>query len=234
MNPAFAGNTFGPKIALNYRNQWPNLPFAYVTYNASYDQFFRKYNSGIGVSILSDDAGRGIYQTNKLAFDYAYAINLGQNNFIKIGIEPGISQTRLNWNKLVFADQINGETGVVTPGGSNLPGTEVEPDNTNKIFFDLGVGGVYYNPNFYIGTSVKHLTAPDIQFIASGKTQSIRGVPLRVSAHIGGQIYLPSLNIRRNKAYFAPQLLYTHQGAFDQFIVGGSLDIGVITFGSWF
>ena len=234
LNPAFTGNTFGPKVALNYRNQWPNLPQAYVTYAASYDQFFKKYNSGFGMSILSDNAGRGIFTTNKIALDYAYAINLGKDNYVKIGIEPSVTQSRLNWNKLVFGDQINGENGTITPGGSNLPGFENEPDNTNRVFFDFGVGGLYYNKTFYVGGSVKHLTAPDVQLIESGKSASIRGVPLRVSAHAGAQFYVPSLNIKRNKAYFAPQFMYMYQGPFEQFIVGGSLDIGVTSFGTWF
>lgn len=234
MNPAFTGNTYGPKVSLNYRNQWPELPSAYVTYAASYDQFVRKYNSGFGVNILADDAGQGIYKTNKISFDYAYAIQLNKDHIIKIGIEPSFSQTRLNWNKLVFSDQINGETGVVTPGGSNLPGTEMEPENTNRLYFDFGVGGVYYNPNFYLGFSAKHITAPNLQFIPTGKSESIRGIPLRVSAHLGGQIYVPSLNIKKNKSYFAPQLLYTHQGNADQFIIGGTLDLSVIRFGTWF
>lgn len=234
LNPALTGNTFGPKIAINYRNQWPSLPWAYVSYNASYDQFFKKYNSGFGISVLSDDAGDGIFKTNKISLDYAYAIKISRNNYLKIGLEPTLSQSRLNWSKLIFSDQIDGSTGVVTPGGSNLPGTEIEPDNTNRLFFDFAVGGVYYNPNFYVGASVKHLTAPDIQYINSGKSETIKGIPLRVSAHVGGQIYIPSLNIKKNKAYFAPQLLYTHQGPFNHLILGGNLDIGVLSLGTWF
>lgn len=234
LNPAFTGNTFGPKVAINYRNQWPNLPWAYVTYATSYDQFFKKYNSGIGVSILADDAGNGIFKTNKIAFDYAYAIEVTKNHYVKIGIEPAISQSRLNWDKLIFLDQIDGRTGEVTPGGTNLPGTEMRPESTNRIYFDVGVGGVYYNPVWYVGVSVKHLTAPDIQFIETGKSESIQGVPLRFSLHSGAQFPVSSLNIRRNKAYFAPQVMYMHQGPFDQIIVGGNLDIGVISFGTWF
>lgn len=233
LNPALTGNTFGPKVAINYRNQWPSLSFAYVTYAASYDQFFKKYNSGIGFSVLADDAGQGIYKTNKLAFDYAYSIQLKKDHYIKIGIEPAISQSRLNWDKLVFADQINGESGVITPGGSNLPGTEQRPEVTNKVFFDVGVGGVYYNPIWYLGASVKHLTAPDIRFIETGKAESIRGVPLRLSFHSGAQFPVRAMNIRKNKAYFAPQVMYMHQGPFDQILVGGNMDIGVISFGGW-
>lgn len=41
LNPAFAGNTYTPHIAINYRNQWPSLNQAYVSYSVSYSQFFK-------------------------------------------------------------------------------------------------------------------------------------------------------------------------------------------------
>ncbi len=234
LNPAFAGNTFGPKVAINYRNQWPGLPSAYQTYAASYDQFFNTFNSGIGFAVLADEAGNGVLKTNRASFTYAYAINLGNNQYLKIGIEPSIRQSRINWQKLIFGDQIDNETGAITPGGSNIPGTEVEPDNTNRIYFDVGVGGVYYNKIFYTGFSLKHLNAPDIQFIESGKSESIRGVPVRSSFHAGAQIYTPSLNIRRNKAYISPQILYVYQNPTSQLLIGALLDIGVMSVGSWY
>ncbi len=234
MNPAFAGNTLGPKVAVNYRNQWPGLPSAYVTYAASYDQFFNNFNSGIGFSVLADEAGNGVLKTNRASFTYAYSIKLKRDHFLKIGIEPSIRQSRLNWQKLIFGDQINNETGEITAGGSNLPGTEFEPDNTNRIYFDVGVGGIYYNKIFYAGVSLKHLNAPDIQFIESGKSESIRGVPVRVSGHMGAQFYTPMLNFRKYKAYFSPQIMYAYQNPTSQVLVGALMDIGVMSVGTWY
>lgn len=234
LNPAFAGNTFGPKVAINYRNQWPGLPSAYITYAASYDQFFKKFNSGIGFTVLADEAGQGVLKTNRASFTYSYAINLGRDQFIKIGIEPSIRQSRINWQKLIFGSQIDDITGEVTPGGSNLPNSEIEPESTNKIYFDVGVGGVYYNKIFYAGVSVKHLNAPDIQFIESGKSESIRGVPVRTSGHMGAQFYTPFLNFRKYKSYFSPQVMYVYQNPTSQLLIGGLLDVGVMSVGSWF
>ena len=59
LNPAFAGNTYSPHISINYRNQWPSLNNAYVTYSVAYSQFFKDFNSGIGLMIQTDDAGQG-------------------------------------------------------------------------------------------------------------------------------------------------------------------------------
>ena len=72
LNPAFAGNTYSPHIAINYRNQWPSLNQAYVTYAVSYSQFFKDFNSGIGLMILTDDAGQGLYKTTKVSGVYSY------------------------------------------------------------------------------------------------------------------------------------------------------------------
>ena len=62
-NPAFTGNTYNPFISLQYRNQWPALK-AYVTYAATYDQTIPDLNIGVGLLLLSDNAGNGIFKTN--------------------------------------------------------------------------------------------------------------------------------------------------------------------------
>src|ERR1700761_772165 len=62
LNPAFAGTARCPRIAMNYRNQWPNLGqgASYVTYSASYDMHVNALAGGIGVLVTTDN------QANKL------------------------------------------------------------------------------------------------------------------------------------------------------------------------
>ena len=57
LNPAFAGSHGCPRFALNYRNEWPNLSGNYVTYSASYDQYFKNISGGFGVLALHDQQG---------------------------------------------------------------------------------------------------------------------------------------------------------------------------------
>ena len=74
INPAIAGISDEANVFLNYRNQWSGLPNAYRTYAISYDQFFEEINSGLGVMLLSDNAGDGILKTSKIAGVYSYRI----------------------------------------------------------------------------------------------------------------------------------------------------------------
>ena len=99
LNPAFAGNTNSPRLAINYRNQWPLISQAYRTYAISYDQFFNTFNSGIGASILTDDAGNGLYKTTKVGAVYSYRLKIGKNTFIKTGLEFGGVIASVGWDK---------------------------------------------------------------------------------------------------------------------------------------
>ena len=54
LNPAFAGSNGCPRFNLNYRNEWPSLSGNYVTYSASYDQYFKNISGGIGVIATHD------------------------------------------------------------------------------------------------------------------------------------------------------------------------------------
>jgi hypothetical protein len=49
LNPAFAGTNRCARFGLNYRNEWPRLSANYVTYSASYDQYFKNISGGFGV-----------------------------------------------------------------------------------------------------------------------------------------------------------------------------------------
>jgi hypothetical protein len=59
LNPALTGSTLAPRIALNYRNQWPALN-AYVTYAASYEQFVEEFKQRIRRDVDDRRSGRGL------------------------------------------------------------------------------------------------------------------------------------------------------------------------------
>ncbi|MDX1653203.1 MAG: type IX secretion system membrane protein PorP/SprF, partial [Brumimicrobium sp.] len=59
LNPAFAGSHGCPRFALNYRNQWPALSGTFVTFSASYDQYFTNISGGFGVIATHDQQGKG-------------------------------------------------------------------------------------------------------------------------------------------------------------------------------
>src|SRR4051812_34004613 len=67
LNPAMAGSARCPRIALNYRNQWPSLQGTFVTYSASYDQHVDGLSGGLGLLAVSDKAGEGTINTTNIS-----------------------------------------------------------------------------------------------------------------------------------------------------------------------
>ena len=59
LNPAMAGTNVCPRIALNWRDQWPNLAGNYMTTTASFDEHFDKIYGGVGIILMHDRAGAG-------------------------------------------------------------------------------------------------------------------------------------------------------------------------------
>ncbi|MBK6389732.1 MAG: PorP/SprF family type IX secretion system membrane protein [Saprospiraceae bacterium] len=232
LNPSFAGNTSSPRFAINYRNQWPGLAQAYRTYALSYDQFFDDYNSGIGISVLSDDQGKGLYKTTKLAAIYSYRLKVGKSTFIKTGFELAGVQATVGWDKFIFPDQLDPLYGEVGPGGSPLPSGELRPDNTNRLYLDLAMGTMIYNPHFYGGLSINHINNPDIRFTRSVDNTS-SGLPLRLTLHAGSQITIFDAKPGKSDIFISPNILYTRQNNFSELLGGAYVGLGPLFTGVW-
>ncbi len=233
INPGFTGNTYVPKVALSYRMQWPLIAFAYNSYAASYDQYFEQANSGFGMNILSDNAGNGIYVHNKISLFYAYRMRLTGDSYLKIGIDAAFVQNRLDWNKLTFSDQLNAEFGAISPGGTPYPTNELQPDRLTRNYADASFGILYFNPNYYVGASAKHINTPNDNFLRINDNL-FSGLPLRLSVHAGAEIPVGNYNIGGFRTFISPNVLYVRQGEFAQLNVGAYANLGVIFLGTWY
>ncbi len=233
LNPAFAGNTEGGKVALNYRNQWPNINQAYVTYAASYDQYFPYLSSGFGLSILADDAGRGLYKTIHASALYSYNARFNRNLNLRLGLEAGYINSRVDWSRLVFLDQIDPEFGAISPGGLPYPSEEVPPETGNSVgVFDVSVGVLMYTPIFYAGLSLKHLNSPKFSFLKINEDLS-PGLPVAISLHGGAEVDILRVG-RGSQIYMVPNFQFLKQGEFSQLNVGTIFRYGKFGTGAWY
>jgi len=231
-NPAFAGVTDGPRISLNYRNQWPNWPNAYITYSATYEQPVDALSSGFGLRILSDEAGDGIYRTNQIAGTYSYEVAASRDLFFKIGFEVGVFQQRIAWYQLIFGDQLDPINGFNTENG--VPFTEEQrPPNESVSSLDIGTGLLVFYNNFYGGISVKHLNRPNENVLPIDQNLSI-GRPQRLTVHGGAQISLQPGNKREGAAFISPNFLYINQGNASQLNIGAYAGHESVFGGLWY
>lgn len=235
INPAMAGNTNGPLFHLNYRNQWPGINNAYSTYAISYSQHFKKINSGIGILLLTDNAGEGALQSTKAAFVYSYRLKINDKTFIKTGIEAAYGSLGLDWNKFTFGDAIDPRNGPISPGGTPYPSREIAPDQSNISYFDISAGLLLYNELYYIGTSLKHLNTPELTFLQSTRDfGSSNNLPLRFTLHGGLQILLNKGNKNKDDSFLSPNLLYTRQSGLSQLNIGSNINFDKVFGGLWY
>ncbi|MBK6619698.1 MAG: PorP/SprF family type IX secretion system membrane protein [Saprospirales bacterium] len=232
LNPALAGTTYAPRIGFNYRNQWPGLN-AYVTYAAAYEQFAPSINSGFGLMLLGDDQGEGLIKSTQVKGLYSYRLRVVDDLFVKIGVEAGFSQSRYDWDRFVFLDQLDKLTGPFDPSGSLNPSEEQRPENTSTSYFDIGAGMVAYTRHFYAGFSMRHLTQPE-DGVLRINDQITDGLPLLYSLHVGTEITLREGNKRRAGSFISPNLLVIRQADFGQINVGAYGGLGAFFLGTWY
>lgn len=237
INPAFAGTTHAPRFAANYRNEWPSHAdagvTAYATYAVSYDQFFSPFNSGFGLMVMTDDAGGGLLKSSEVNAAYAYQVSVSNDFGMKLGIQAGFRQLKLDWNRLVFLDQLDPLTGPLDPSGNPNPTNEIPPESLTKTHFDVGAGLLVYSPVVYGGIALHHLTTPNDGFIRSN-TGLEEGLPLRLTIQAGAELTLLPGNNRIPSTFIAPAILFVKQGDQGQLNVGSYLTRGPFSVGGFY
>ena len=106
LNPAMTGLNVCSRVTLTYRNQWPGISRAFNSYMLSSDHFIPDAKLGVGMLMAHDEAGTGNLMTTIISPSLAYEMRVSQEFGIRFGLQPGLAQRRINYNKLVFGDQI--------------------------------------------------------------------------------------------------------------------------------
>lgn len=217
LNPAFAGTARCPRIAMNYRNQWPNLSGTYVTYAASYDQHIDAISGGLGLQVMQDDQAHGTLKSTSVNLIYSYLLPVTREFSIKLGLEAGFFQKTLDKTKLNFGDMIDARRGFVWNTQEIIP-------TTSKSNLDFGAGILGYSKRYFIGASFHHLTQPDEGLQGTSK------LPLKITGHAGAIIPLE----KGSDSYISPNVLFMQQQNFTQLNLGLYFVRGSFVGGLWY
>jgi type IX secretion system PorP/SprF family membrane protein len=223
LNPAFAGSNICPRLIMNYRNQWPSISGNFVTYNASYDQYFDAISGGLGLLVNNDREGEGTFSTTTANVLYAYSLEVSRSFSIKAGFQASYYMKKLDWSKLTFGDQIDPRYGFV------LNTQEKPPDKLSKNTADFSAGLLGYSDKFYFGFAAHHLTEPNIGFYSQNK------LPRKYTAHIGAIIPMSGGGARDESApTISPNILFQKQQDFQQINFGMYFNKYPFVGGLWF
>jgi type IX secretion system PorP/SprF family membrane protein len=219
LNPAFAGSARCPRIALNYRNQWPGIPGNFVTYSASYDQHIDNIVGGLGVLVTNDRAGAGNLTTTTFSGMYSYQLSINHKLSIRAGIQATYFQKKLDWYNLTFGDQISDRNGFVY-------NTAETPVLNRRGAPDFSAGVLAFSEKFYGGFAVHHLTEPAEGFV---KVQASR-LPRKYTLHAGAVLPLSEFD----ELSISPNILYQQQGNFQQLNLGLYVNKSAVVGGVWY
>ena len=156
MSPSLAGSTDGARLIANYRNQWPGINKAFETYAVSFDNFFQSLNSGIGFMLYQDKAGSAGLTSTQFGFQYSYNLIINDEWQIIPGIQFTYGNKFIDFNKLLFVDEMQGL------GGS---GAELRLNNSRANYMDFAASAFLYSHKYWFGITLDHLAQPNYSFL---------------------------------------------------------------------
>jgi len=225
LNPAFSGTSTDHRLIANHRNQWPNVSNGFVTYAFSYDYNYSDINSGLGLMVVTDRAGSANLRSTTLNFQYAYKVNLNDKWMLSSGLNFGVGFRNIDFNKLVFGDQLAFDT------DSNAPTDDPIYSNIgSSTYFDFGAGILAYNRKFWLGFSAAHLNRPNRSLLGEEAQ-----IPIKTTFHGGVRIPLYHGPFKKDRiAAVAPSFIYRQQGQFDQLDLGAYFLYDPVVVGLWY
>jgi type IX secretion system PorP/SprF family membrane protein len=224
-NPASVGIDQGLLISLNYRRALMYLPSKFETIAFGFDQSLHDTEirglGGVGLFLNRNQEGDGSYYTTSIGIPFSSRVVINDNLKFQIGIAPVIYQKSINFDKLVFYDQLDPYYGIVVPKSqlSNL-----KSDQSVTFFdFHIGIFGRYEsdptdqsnveNNVFDFGFSIQHLPEPNQAFEnVTAKLASKYSLMMRYSHVIATYGY--------QQASVQPLMLLEKQGSMEDIITG--------------
>lgn len=216
LNPAFTGNTEQHRWTGIYRNQWPSIPGAFVSYSFSYDNHLSEYNSGVGIIITKDKAGTGGLRFTDIGGLYSYYFQVNRFLTIRFGTKASYTFRNYDQSELLFADQ------VITGSSSTI-----ETFNGGTSYLDINFGGIAYSEKFWFGFATDHINSPE-QSLVGLETN----LPIKWSIHGGYKFTIDEGDLSgKGSVYLSPSVNYKAQGKWDQLDLGATINKSALSFG---
>jgi type IX secretion system PorP/SprF family membrane protein len=225
LNPALAGISYGPRVTLNYRNQWSALGDGfnggYTTYMAGFDMHIDKLKAGVGVLFEGDQIMNNLYGSYKANVIYSQQIKFNRRMALKIGIQGTYIHTRIKWNELLWSDMINPYTGFYNNIDVRNSTNEQYPGKTFTHAGEMGAGLLFFTEKLYVGFAVNNLLMHKESF----NEQHEGRVPMRFAAHFGANLPIKHKHDNRYNIWVSPNVLFVNQG--QAFQAGGTFLTGI-------
>ncbi|MFK7920757.1 MAG: PorP/SprF family type IX secretion system membrane protein [Bacteroidia bacterium] len=216
-NPALAGSQGTANLITQYRAQSARTPGYYTKLGIAYDQPLAQ-GWAVGINTQYDFAGVG-YTASNHHLHIARELQIGAKQFIRAGLSGGFNLRTLNYDKLISPNQVDPQTGMITP----TPTSGYE----HFTLADFNAGLVYYNKSFFLSATAKHIqgnTFSEVsKFYLPTSFAAMTGIRIPVELGSMGSLAL------------TPTAHYQRHGQFNNFFMMGlALEMKKIQLITWF
>jgi type IX secretion system PorP/SprF family membrane protein len=222
LNPAFANSRVCPELTMTYRNQWPSIGSQYVTSMVSYEQSVFGKNNGVGLMLMNDRSGNGIYSLNSVNVYFSNQQKINKNLNVKFGLEMGYRQNFIDSDKLFFEDSFNGQSFTNMTNEPLMNGLRVH-------YFDIGGGMLLFSKKGYAGFSVNHLNEPN-QSLVYGESF----LPKKFGLHGGLNVVFKKTTFGQSDIIYMPSFALSHQGEATELTLNNNVKKGNFLVGAGF
>ncbi len=204
LNPSLCGYEGGTLVHLNYRQQNYSISgqlIEFTTNSLGMQMEFPCLQSALGLLYLDNVEAEGYLQWQSISTAYSWRSRArpdrqGRDMEWRFGLRLAYNWRSLNWDNLVFDEQLDAMRGIMGPTNLPLPGDL----RSNTDYFDLqsGLSWVYRKRDnrFRIGLSLHHLLRLEQTVLAADDT-----LPIRTTVHLS---YLHAWNRARGPVYMMP------------------------------
>ncbi|RLD31162.1 MAG: hypothetical protein DRI73_09240 [Bacteroidetes bacterium] len=225
LSPSYAGMIDGSRIILNYRDQWPSIPGTFTTYAFSYDQYFSRMKSGLGLSVVRDEAGTGNLNLTDIGLLYSYDITVTRKIHVRPGIKFKYGQRGIEIAKLIFGDQLE------IDGNHSSSSNEYLTTLNKKGYIDVDASALMYHSRYWAGFTVSNLMRPNQSLVNVDSR-----LPMKWTVFGGYRLPIKG-NSRRSHEITESVIfsaLYQYQDGHDQLDLGAYWKKSPFTLGLWF
>lgn len=224
LSPSLAGASRGSRIILNFRDQWPKLPGDYVTYALSVDHYLEKLRSGVGLQILRDQSAGGLVNLTNIGLNYSYNFDVSRKWQVNPGIQVYYYSKNINYNKLIFSDQIFRD--YTTPVS-----IEIERLLTVKQVrhLDVSTSLLAYSDKLWAGFTLDHMLSLNNSLKASGGY-----LPIRLSLYGGGKYIISGRMRSQKEESITGAFHFMYQGQYKYLDLGAYYTMTPMQFGLWY
>lgn len=220
LNPAMAGTAeMDLRFTATIKRQWINVPSIMQYAAVGVDRYVKELHGGVG--LLLTNVKEGYLNKNSLHAIYSYALCL-PNARLHLGLQAGVANRAVNYNKLYFSDQID-NTGIIP---NSVSGVDVALNN-NKYFADFAAGFLLYlHDNWMIGGGAQHINQPDESLTSNTYSR----LPIRWFNYFRYKIDMDE----EGSSYFLPSVIYYQQAKSNSLSIGCEYKNERMSIGAWY